>query len=39
MLNFKKNGTVLFESKFKFQSRITQKLEMLEPFRLQVLSS
>jgi hypothetical protein len=38
-LNFKKNGIVLFESKFKTQSRITRKVDMLEPFRLRILSS
>jgi hypothetical protein len=39
ILSFKKNGTVLFESEFEIQSRITRKVEMLEPFRLHILSS
>jgi hypothetical protein len=39
LLNFKKNGTALYKSKFEIQSRITREVEMLEPFRLHILSS
>jgi hypothetical protein len=34
ILNFKKNGTVLYKSKFEIQSRITRKVEMLETFSI-----